>query len=849
MSDDFTREEGAVLTPYVTNVDKPIYALRNLPEEVVAVLFAYYSRSRESLRRNLLKLIQERDIDLDARMASFTLDEAKLTETKEKARQFHEKWVVGYGHACYDEATEVLTDQGWLTWREVAEAWHQDRQHGSLQLATLNPETGFLEYLVPLCIIAEPYSGSMYRVCVKAVDLCVTPNHRMWVCPTRTWIGRRQRSYRLIPAAELKGVPCVYQLSAKWQGPEPETLLVGGRQVNAEALIRLTGFFIGDGYGDRRYHSAVTFNLRKQREIAFLHRAVEDCGFEWRLHGAKYYVIGPGIGNFLNQCYDNRRRKVIPAPLLQHGPRILKSLLDGLLHSDGGIDKGNLAIYDTSSETLKDQLYELALKVGWAAYSVTHLDKRPGHEGARLMHRVHLNRTRLKPAVNKGSDPKQDWWEEYKGFIYCAEMPRNHILYVRRNGRPVWSGNSVAEHAVVHLAVEDVSIIASKLIEDTRLASYTEKSTRYVLFDEQKFYRVPRLMQSAHAALYEDTVRSLLRTYVTLLPKVVECIKTRVPRRDTQSERAYETACRAKAYDLLRYLLPASTLTNLGLTINARALEHLLTKLLSHPLEEARDIAVAMKREAEKVVPTLLKYAAYSSYIAETDQAMRQLGRELSAGEDFLETPAVNLVRFPLDAEEQLAAAILYGYAHAPWAQVVKHIGMLSAESRELIIDDYLQRRGPHDQPLRALEHLYFTFDIVLDYGAYRDIQRHRMATQTRQDFSTRYGYSVPDDIVAYGLGEVFHEGMARAAEAYGRIAEDYPLEAQYVLPLAYRVRVLFTWNLRELFHFIQLRSAKQGHSSYRQIAQQVYREIERVHPALARYIRVDLSDYQLGRL
>jgi thymidylate synthase ThyX len=507
MAESFTREEVALLRPYVTDVEKPIYALKNLPEEVVAVLFAYYSRSRESLRGNLLKLIQEQDIDLETRLSSSSLEEAELTAAKEKARQFHEKWVVGYGHA------------------------------------------------------------------------------------------------------------------------------------------------------------------------------------------------------------------------------------------------------------------------------------------------------------------------------------------------------SVAEHAVVHLAIEDVSIIATKLIEDTRLASYTEKSTRYVLFDDEKFFRVPRLMQSSYAALYEDTVRLLLNTYVTLVPKVVGFIKGRGPRRTTQSERAYETACRAKAYDLLRYLLPASTLTNLGLTINARALEHLLTKLLSHPLEEARDIGTAVKIEAEKVVPTLLKYAAYNPYIEETDQAMRQLGEAWFAAGEPLETPAVSLVRFPVDAEEQLAAAILYGYTGVSWVQIVERVGRLGAEARQRIIDDYLRRRGPHDQPLRALEHLYYTFDIVLDYGAFRDIQRHRMATQTRQPVSTRYGYSVPDDIVAYGLGDVFQACMERAADAYSRIAAEYPLEAPYVLPLAYRIRVLFTWNLRELFHFIQLRSAKQGHFSYRRIAQQVYGEIERVHPALARYIRVDLADYQLGRL
>jgi thymidylate synthase ThyX len=507
MAESFTREEVALLTPYVTDVEKPIYALKNLPEEVVAVLFAYYSRSRESLRRNLLRLIEEQDVDLSVRLSSTPLEEAELGGAREKARQFHEKWVVGYGHA------------------------------------------------------------------------------------------------------------------------------------------------------------------------------------------------------------------------------------------------------------------------------------------------------------------------------------------------------SVAEHAVVHLAIEDVSIIATKLIEDARLASYTEKSTRYVLFDAEKFFRVPRLMQSPYAALYEDTVRSLLSTYVALVPKVVECVKASVPRRPTQSERAYESACRAKAYDLLRYLLPASTLTNLGLTMNARALEHLLTKLMSHPLEEARHIGTAVKIEAEQLVPTLLKYADYNPYMAETEQAMWQLGGDMFAVGEPLETPEVSLVRFPVDAEEQLATAILYGYTAASWVQIAERVGKLGAEARRRIIDEYLRRRGPHDQPLRALEHLYYTFDIVLDYGAFRDIQRHRMATQTRQHVSTRYGYSVPDDLVAYGLGDVFQACMERAADAYSRMAADYPLEAPYVLPLAYRIRVLFAWNLRELFHFIQLRSAKQGHFSYRRIAQQVYAEIERVHPALARYIRVDRADYQLGRL
>jgi thymidylate synthase ThyX len=408
---------------------------------------------------------------------------------------------------------------------------------------------------------------------------------------------------------------------------------------------------------------------------------------------------------------------------------------------------------------------------------------------------------------------------------------------------------SVAEHAVAHLAIEDVSIVASKIIEDTRLASYTEKSTRYVVFDREKFYRVPCLAASPHAGLYEDTCGFLLESYTRLTEPVVQAIKRETPREERQTERGYETACRAKSCDILRYVLPAATLTNIGVTANGRVLEHMITKLLSHPLEEARDIGVLIKGEVEKIIPTLLKYAGRNTYMEETHRAMEALAATLFAGSRSEEAPDVSLVRYPEDAEDQLAAAILHGYVAFPWRQVQERVGKLSREEKARVIDEYLARRGKHDQPLRALEHLTYTFDILLDFGAFRDIQRHRMCTQIPQDLGPSLGYSTPSEIPRFGLLPAYEKCMSRAAEAHRVIARDFPREAQYVLPLAFRKRVLFTWNLREIHHFVQLRSAKQGHISYRHIAQQVFKEIERAHPLLAKYIRVDLDDYALARL
>ena len=407
---------------------------------------------------------------------------------------------------------------------------------------------------------------------------------------------------------------------------------------------------------------------------------------------------------------------------------------------------------------------------------------------------------------------------------------------------------SVAEHAVAHLAIEEVSIVASKVLEDARLASFTEKSTRYVVFDPDKFYREPRLMASPHAGLYQDTCAFLLDTYTRLMEQVAVAVRAETPRGERQTERAHEAACRAKACDILRYILPAATLTNIGMTVNGRVLEHLITKLLSHPLAEAREIGARVKAEAQRVIPTLIKYADASAYLRETGEAMEALAGEYFASTTPADTRAVSLVWHPEDAEDRLVASILYGYTAHPLPQVVERVRALSREEKVRVVDEYLRRRGPHDQPLRALEHLTYTFDILVDFGAFRDIQRHRMVTQTPQESAAVHGHSTPREIVRYGLSVDFDQCMTRAQSAYRAIARDLPREAQYVLPLAFRKRVLFTWNLREIHHFVQLRSGRQGHVSYRSIAQQVFRELERVHPLLAQYIRVDLNDYDLSR-
>lgn len=436
-----------------------------------------------------------------------------------------------------------------------------------------------------------------------------------------------------------------------------------------------------------------------------------------------------------------------------------------------------------------------------------------------------------------------------------AGADRDELTLARQRAREFhekwvvgYGHGSVAEHAVAHLALEEVSIVASKLVEDARLASFTEKSTRYVQFDREKFYREPRILASAHAGRYEATCRRLLETYTRQMEPVAAAVRGELPRAEGQSQRAHEAACRAKACDILRYVLPAATLTNLGMTINGRALEHLIRKLLSHPLSEAQAIGAAVKAEAQQVLPTLVKYADRNPYRVETAVAVEGAAAATLGDDPAADAAEVRLVRWPEAAEVELAAAILYGGSAHPWEQVRAHAAALPAGDRAGLVDEYLRRRGPHDAPLRALEHLTYSFDILVDFGAFRDIQRHRMVSQIPQETTALHGYATPPEIGRYGLAAEYAACMADAQETYALLAPEFPREAQYVLPLAFRKRVLFTWNLREIVHFVELRSARQGHPAYRRIAQGVFREIERIHPLLARYIRVDLADHDLAR-
>lgn len=396
---------------------------------------------------------------------------------------------------------------------------------------------------------------------------------------------------------------------------------------------------------------------------------------------------------------------------------------------------------------------------------------------------------------------------------------------------------SVAEHAFASVAIEDVSILATKVIEDNRLASYTEKSTRYQIFDKTRYYKPKKIMDSEFRELYTTTMDFLFDEYNDIVLKLIDFVKEIYPQEKVQSDRFYESISKARACDIARYILPAGTLTNLGMTANARAYEHAITKMLSNSLEEVQIIGSEIKQEIKKIIPTLVKYADKNEYMSETETNLSGVGPVDPDSKSY-----TRLVEYDTDAVDKFLASILYRFGDCSYSSAKKHATELSPSGKKEVIDRYLKKMGRHDYPLRELEHIYYTFDVLVDYGAFRDIQRHRMATQTNPDFTVTNGYSVPPELIQAGLEERYKQCMSRSKDAYEKIAKKFPKEAQYVIPLAYRKRVLFTWNLRTLYHFIKLRSSREGHISYRKVAWDCYDEVLRVHPEFKNYLKVDKS-------
>ncbi|MET0902939.1 MAG: FAD-dependent thymidylate synthase [Acidimicrobiales bacterium] len=418
-----------------------------------------------------------------------------------------------------------------------------------------------------------------------------------------------------------------------------------------------------------------------------------------------------------------------------------------------------------------------------------------------------------------------------------------------------YGDDSVAQLGGVHLACEQASNLLTKVLEWGRLMAYLEQSTRYIAYDTRlggryRYYRDPEVLGSELGLRYVGDMDRLFDTYAELVPMMADFYRERFPKDEADTDFVYRQAIRAKAFDAVRGVLPAASLSNVGIYGTGQGYEALLLRMRSHPLPEARSYADLMLTELRKVIPSFLKRVdldergvAWSTYLASTRSAVEEIAAGLfpDGGEPSDPGLAVQLLDWDPDGEVKLVAAILYSHTHVSEAVLERRVRAMTTDERVAVIRAYVgDRANRRHKPGRAFERLGYRFDVLADYGAFRDLQRHRMLTIEWQTLSPRHGYTRPDAVDLAGAAARFDEAMERSASLHAAVLERFPAQAAYAVSLAYKVRFYLHLNAREAMHLLELRTTPQGHPAYRVVGQEMHRLIaERAgHPAVAEAMR-----------
>ncbi len=428
-----------------------------------------------------------------------------------------------------------------------------------------------------------------------------------------------------------------------------------------------------------------------------------------------------------------------------------------------------------------------------------------------------------------------------------------------------YGDDSVAQLGGVHLACEGVSNIATKVLEWGRLMAYLEQSTRYVPYDDQPGgryrYHVPAELTGDLRARYVRTLDAAFDTYKAWLPRMREHYSALHPKSPGESDAVYRMTIRAKALDTLRGLLPAATTSNVGLYGTGQAYEQLLLRMRAHPLAEVRWYADEMLCELRKVIPAFLRRVdapgrgeTWSSYLAGAHAATRTIAAPLVGSTSPEPRDEVTLTDFDPDGEIKVIAAALYAASSLPDDQLLEAVRRMTHEERRAVLAAYIGRRtNRRHKPGRAFERTAYRFDILGDYGAFRDLQRHRLLTIEWQPLSPQHGYMTPAAIEEAGALADWTRVMRDCAGLHEALAAAGLGElAPYAVAMAYRVRFYMHMNAREAMHVIELRTAPQGHPAYRRICQQMHRLIaERAgHRAIAEAMKfADHEEVALERL
>ncbi|MCU1381755.1 MAG: thymidylate synthase [Acidobacteria bacterium] len=429
-----------------------------------------------------------------------------------------------------------------------------------------------------------------------------------------------------------------------------------------------------------------------------------------------------------------------------------------------------------------------------------------------------------------------------------------------------YGDDSVAQLGGAHIACEGVSNVLTKVLEWGRLMAYLEQSTRYVPYTDRPGgrwkYHVPAELDAS--PLREAFVRTLdhaFDTYARWIPAMEAHFRAKYPKAAEDSDAVYKSVIRAKALDTLRGLLPAATTSNVGLFGTGQAFEALLLRMYAHPLQEVRGCAQQMLTELREVIPAFLaridqpeRGGRWIDYFAATRDAFEKIAAPIIAGAASERRDEVTLTDFDRDGEIKVVAAALYTVSALPDDQLLGIARALSPDDRAAILRAYVgARANRRHKPGRAFERTSYRFDILADYGAFRDLQRHRLLTLDWQPLSARHGYTEPAAIEDAGALADWRGVMEQSAALYDQlIAAGLRDAAPYAVVMAYRVRFYMDMNAREAMHVIELRTSPQGHPSYRRVCQLMHRAIaeQAGHAAIAGAMQfVDHSSVELERL
>lgn len=438
----------------------------------------------------------------------------------------------------------------------------------------------------------------------------------------------------------------------------------------------------------------------------------------------------------------------------------------------------------------------------------------------------------------------------HRGFKKILNNQRAQQFYARWLAQ--YGDDSIAQITGTHVVCWGISQVAMKFVEDQRIGlEPIEKSTRYVNFgkkvDGKYLYYTPRpdLERLGLLEEYKATLDHLFDTYVSLLPPLIKWLKENFDEKESILEK--------KAFDALRGLLPMATLGQVAFRGNAQAFEYLINRTAKHPLGELRWLAESFKQELDQEIPSLLlrledeKSQKYQEYLNGRHSAVREAVGEFLSCPRL--RPMVNLIEWDPEAEVKILAGIIFRESHCSWDLAFNDAYCLDEEKRKELFKRYLLNRTARWQKVgRAFENSYLRFEIVMDIGAYRDLHRHRMMTQERQRFSTHHGFEIPPEVKEAGLSGQFSEALEKAEVLFNKLEiEDVEL-AQYVVPLAYRVRFYQWQNFRQFFWETELRTTSQGHPNYRFIEQEKYRLVKEKFPLIAEFMLVDMNKYDVAR-